>query len=268
MRILITLSTLYITLFNLLACNKVSGGNVSATTDTIAYAYKQAYAIQTDSKIRDTSLLFRARIYYPEFDTSKYLALSDSLNSFVRYTTFGGYATAQEAANAFVNDCINQTESQEGLSMLGWESMDSVNVIYNHSKVISLHRQHYSFTGGAHGNPSETFFSFNTQNGKRLKLEDIFDRTKMNELRRINTSYMKTLRNGAASDKTLEESGLFVTGDELPLPNSFALTPKGLLVAYDYYEIASFAEGVIKYTIPYTELVEIISNEYTFLTSN
>ena len=101
---------------------------------------------------------------------------------------------------------------------------------------------HYSYTGGAHGNPSETYASFATSNGKRLKFEDIVEKGKLPELERTNIAHLKLARS-IKDGSTLEESGLFVKGDELALPSSFALTRKGLVFAYDYYEIACFADG-------------------------
>ena len=51
-------------------------------------------------------------------------------------------------------------------------------------------------------------------------------------------------------------------GDDLPIPSSFALTQKGLLISYNYYEIAPYVDGVIAYTIPFDLLKGILKDDY------
>lgn len=261
MRLFVFLATNYTLLLNFASCTNVNGGSTANNIDTIKYEYKAAQFIQGNDKIKDSSLLFRSFITYPQFDKKQNAVLADSINTFIRYTTFGGYQTAEEATKAFVDESIKQTKGEEGLSMLGWESTDSITVISNTSSVISLRRMHYSFTGGAHGNPSEIFTSFNVSKGKRLRFEDIVDAGKLSELKAINIAQLKQVRT-IKEQSTLEESGLFVTKDDLPLPSSFALTRKGLLMAYDYYEIACYADGVISYTIPFSKLKEVLKPEF------
>lgn len=248
-------------LLSLTSCTNVNGGNTSSSTDTIKYEYKTAHFIQKNDKIEDSSLLFRSSIIYPLIDNKQNAILADSINTFIQYSTFGGYRTAEEATKAFVEDCIKQTTGEEGLSMLGWESIDSISIAGNMSSAVSLRRMHYSYTGGAHGNPSESYVSFATNNGKRLKFEDIVEKGKLSELETINITHLKLARN-IKEQSTLEESGLFVKGDKVALPSSFALTRKGLLIAYDYYEIASYADGVISYIIPFNKLKDILKDEF------
>jgi len=248
-------------LLSLTSCTNVNGGNTASVTDTIKYEYKTTRFIQANDKIADSSLLFRSSITYPLVDNKQYALLADSISAFIRLTTFGGYRTAEEATKAFVEDCIAQTKGEEGMSMLGWESIDSISVACNTPSVVSLRRMHYSYTGGAHGNPSETYVSFATSNGKRLKFDDIVEKGRLSELETINITQLKLSRN-IKEQSTLEESGLFVKGDELALPSSFALTRKGLLIAYDYYEIACYADGVVSYIIPFSKLKGILKDEF------
>jgi hypothetical protein len=247
--------------FSLASCKNVAGGSKANSADTIKYEYKTSKFIQDSNGIADSSRLFRSFITYPQFDRTRNATLADSINTFLRHTAFGEHMTAEEATRAFVNESIKQTMEAEGLPTMGWESMDSVTVIFNTPSVVSLRRMHYSFTGGAHGNPSETFTSFGASKGKRLKFEDIVDADRISELRAISIAQLKQARS-IAEESTLEESGLFVSNDNLPLPSSFALTRKGLLMAYDYGEIASYADGAIAYTIPFDKLRDILKSEF------
>ncbi len=261
MKFFIAIGAYYSALLFLSSCNTSGNSTISNAGDTIIYKYKAAHYLQNNDKIKDTSLLFRASIYYPEFDEKQNKNLADSLYAHIQYSAFKGCNTAEEATKAFVDECIKQTKEEFGLSMLGWESIDSVTVVSNTPNTISLRRMHYSYTGGAHGNPSETYTSFKSSNGKRLKLDDIIQTGKILEFKAINIAHLKKSRN-IKEQSTLEDVGLFVSEDDLPLPSSFALTRQGLLLAYDYYEIASYADGVISYTIPFSMLKGVLKSEY------
>lgn len=261
MRLIVLTSTLYASILTLFSCSNVNGGDAESAKDTLNYSYKTASFVQADSKITDSSLLFRSKIIYPEFDFKSNVALKDSVGHFISFSVFRGFASASEATKAFVDESIEQTKGMEGMSMMGWESNDSVSVVTNSSNLLCLKVSHYSFTGGAHGNPSETYANFSTNTGRRLVLEDIVEDGKISSLKDVNAAYLKKIRK-VSTDSTLEESGLFVKGDDLPIPSSFALTQKGLLVSYNYYEIAPYVDGVIAYTIPFDLLKGILKADY------
>lgn len=261
MRLFVSIATSYTLLLNLISCTNVSSGSAIGTADTIKYEYKNAHFTQDSKEIKDSTLLFRSSITYPEFDKKQHAILADSINTFIRHTCFSSHQTAEKATRAFVSESIKQTEGEEGATMQGWESMDSITVIANQPAFVSLRRMHFEYTGGAHGNPSETYASFNTTNGKHLKFEDILVESKLDALKSINIQQLKAHRN-LDEQHSLEGSGLFISGDDLPLPSTFALTSKGLLMSYDYYEIACYADGVTTYTIPFSKLKGILKSEY------
>lgn len=78
----------------------------------------------------------------------------------------------------------------------------------------------------------------------------------------LNQKWFGSGSTGAGLVDVLPTSTAMSIKDELPLPASFALTRQGLLMAYDYYEIASYADGVISYTIPYSKLKGILKPEF------
>lgn len=261
MRLIVLASACYTTFLTLFACSNVSGGYGESANDTLKYSYKTASFIQKDGSVADSTLLFRSKIIYPDFVFKSDNVLKDSVMHFISYSVFRGYSTAAEAAKAFVDDCIVQTKGMDGASMKGWESSDSVSVITNIHNLLSLKISHYSFTGGAHGNPSESYVNFNTVTGKRIAFEDAVDAAKVNKLKGINIKYFKEVKK-LPEGATLEESGFFVKGDDLPLPSSFAITREGLLMSYNYYEIAPYSDGVIAYTIPFELLNGVLKEEY------
>lgn len=261
MRSFAILTSSIVLLISLTSCSNVNGGSAASSADTVKYEYKAARFIQQNEKVKDSSLLFRSVIAYPLFDAKSNKTLADSINTFIGKSTFGGFSTAEEATKAFVDECIAQTKGEEGMSMQGWESMDSITVIFNTPSVVSLRKMHYSFTGGAHGNASESYACFRANNGKHLLFSDVVvSSDKLSELKKVNLAMLKQARN-ISKESNLEESGLFITKDELPLPSSFTFTKDGMLMAYDYYEIASHADGVIKYTIPYDMLKGIVKED-------
>lgn len=262
MRLFVSTSLIYAITFPFWACSNVSGEKKSSDTDSLAFSYKVASYVQKDSKETDTNLLFQSTIIYPDIEFKKHSALRDSVESYIVYSVFRGYKSAEEATKAFVEESLEQTKGLEGFSMKGWQLYDSISVKTNSSKIFTIKVNHYSYTGGAHGEPSITYANFKRENGKRLTLTDIIEPNKFNALKELNVETLREIRK-VEKGKTLEDAGLFISGNDLSLPSSFAITSQGLLLSYNYYEITAYAEGVVSYTIPFDKLKGILKEEYS-----
>lgn len=262
MRLVFSLSTCITIITALLACNHVNGEKSKDSADTLAFTYKTAKSIQVNDSNKDSSLLFRSSITYPVFENNSNKALVDSIDRYLQYAIFGGYPTANEATQNFINESIEQTEGETGASMQGWVNLDSVTIITNSPVVACLKSNHYSFTGGAHGNPSVTYVNFESPAGNRLSFESIAsDNASIEKLEEINIQQFRKSKNIAANT-TIEGAGYFVNGNKLPLPSSFAITKDGLLMSYNYYEVACYADGVTEYLIPFDDLKGIIKDKF------
>lgn len=70
--------------------------------------------------------------------------------------------------------------------------------------------------------------------------------------------YFKIQR-GVPQEKTLMDAGLFI--DTIPVNENFMISPGNIMFNYVPYEIASYADGEIKITIPLNEFQDYVKPE-------
>lgn len=107
----------------------------------------------------------------------------------------------------------------------------------------------YSYTGGAHPNSYKTYLNFNKATGELVELTDmITDRAAVLKLaeQKFREAYDLT------PDQPLTAAGLFE--NQLTLPENFAITPEGLLLFYNTYEIAPYVAGTYQLMLPWEQL--------------
>ncbi len=132
-------------------------------------------------------------------------------------------------------------------SALIWEAIFDGEVIYQSSSVVCLAINGYTNTGGAHGNMNITLYNFDAQTGEILELEDLInDISDFTELVKIHFKKETESNN---------EEGItdYFFGDEFHLPDNIGFNDDGILILYNVYEIASYAQGITEFTIPFEE---------------
>ncbi len=123
---------------------------------------------------------------------------------------------------------------------------------FNQNCVVSLFFDQYEFTGGAHGNTVRCSDTWNLQRGCCLLMRDLFART---------TNYraylIEHINKQIAEQMETDDSIYF---DDYPCltvryfnERQFYLTPDGIVVYYQQYEIAPYSTGIPTFTIPYSQ---------------
>jgi hypothetical protein len=112
------------------------------------------------------------------------------------------------------------------------------------------------YQGGAHEIPSLRHLLL-TPDGKRLEYDDLFLPDSAEKLQPLlveawNNREEIKMGNGFPKD---EDS-------DFPQTNNLLFTAQGLMVHYQHYEIASFAEGDQQLVIPYEKLKGILKDKY------
>lgn len=135
-----------------------------------------------------------------------------------------------------------------------WEVIIDGEVTYRSPEVISIAINSYLDTGGAHGNTNVRFFNFNAQSGELLTKKDMILNSKgLSDLvERLLKVEIKTNDNG----ETMED---FFFGNDFQLPESLGYSDEGLIILYNPYEIASYAQGIIEFTIPFEEVNQFLN---------
>lgn len=118
---------------------------------------------------------------------------------------------------------------------------------YISNRFLSVRVQSYTYTGGAHGYGSLQFINFDLKTGEeyilqtQLKDEDVFLKFVEAEFRR---------QRDIESSSNLNEFGYWFEDDKFQLPREMGFDGDKLILIYNPYEIASYADGHIQIEIP------------------
>lgn len=117
--------------------------------------------------------------------------------------------------------------------------------------VISYTVTNYVYEGGAHGSTSETSVNMDLKNGRQITEEDFFIPGYKEGLSSVLTAHLRD----ALPDQDSYEA-LFVKDIE---PNgNFKVSEQGITYVYGQYEIGPYYLGIIKVTVPWDELGDLV----------
>jgi hypothetical protein len=123
-------------------------------------------------------------------------------------------------------------------------------VPFNRDCHLSLYRDQYEYTGGAHGNTVRASDTWNLETGRRLPLSHFF---------RPGENYRKTVLDEIlrqADEAMADGSGMLFEDYRTLLrkyfnPSSYFLAQDGVSVYYQQYEVAPYAAGIVVFSVPY-----------------
>lgn len=141
-------------------------------------------------------------------------------------------------------------------SAIGWEAIVESSVELNNSELICIEIDAYTFTGGAHGNTIATSKLFDPKSGKNLEIKDIIKDipafTKIAESKFRETFEIPT-------DATITSTGFWFENDTFALPLNIFFTEHDVVLHYNQYEIASYAEGSKEVRIALEDIKDLLS---------
>lgn len=123
---------------------------------------------------------------------------------------------------------------------------------------VELHTDQY--LGGAHGIPATEFVNWSVPDGKVLTLDGaILAGRKPLYVQALKDAYQQWLQtNDQARENPVRYQQLWPFKEN----DNFALTPAGLVVKYQAYDIAPYSMGQPELTIPYAKLGGILAPRY------
>ncbi|MCC6146116.1 MAG: DUF3298 domain-containing protein [Anaerolineaceae bacterium] len=177
----------------------------------------------------------------------------------VNYPVIAGAEVFNQASQAIAERVVNafkgNLETYPPIDDPNLTSYSSVNMNYtvlqNTPGVVSVYYQiDEYYRGAAHPAHYSAALNYDVRNQKVLTLGDLFQ---------PGADYLKLLSDYAIKDLTGEEWFLFPEG-ALPKAENYRnwnLTPDGLQITFDPYEVAPYAAGFINVLVPYSVLREI-----------
>lgn len=134
---------------------------------------------------------------------------------------------------------------------LGWEAEIEGKVTYQSESILNITIDHYSYTGGAHGYKGQRSLLFDLKTGKTVTVSQLFKDPKAFKV--LAEKKFRAQFN-IPKDQEINATTFMFEGDQFQLPYNIFYTEKGLLLFYNRYEIASYADGTQELLIPYEEL--------------
>jgi len=129
--------------------------------------------------------------------------------------------------------------------------------------LVSLLFQGREFTGGAHGNAWSFTLNYDLKNNKKLELVDLFKRNSnfLSILSKESIRQILEQQGGEAGHEWVEGGA----SKHIENFKSWNMTPKGLKITFDPYQVASYAEGIFTTAIPYKAFSSILKKPFFIL---
>ena len=122
----------------------------------------------------------------------------------------------------------------------GWEADIKGSVKYQSENVLNIEINHYMYTGGAHGYQGLRSLLFDINTGKSISNDQLFadkEAFKAFAEKKFRAKYK------IPANKPINATGLMFEKEKFQLPQNIFFTDKGLLLYYNSYEVASYADG-------------------------
>ena len=148
-------------------------------------------------------------------------------------------------------DSYDKLQKEFPNDKFGWEADIEGNVKYQSDAVLNIEIEHYTYTGGAHGYQGLRSLLFDPNTGKSISNEELFNDKgafKAFAEKKFRAKYKIPV------NKSINATGLMFEKEKFQLPQNIFYTDKGLLLYYNSYEAASYADGPKELLLPYTEV--------------
>lgn len=157
-----------------------------------------------------------------------------------------------ELADTFLRN--QQKTAAEFEEDIPWKA-DINTSIYSHTeKLLSIGVEAQIFTGGAHGYRSLTFLNFDPKTGELYQQKDLFTK----EFKEYAEVVFRK-KQEIPKEENINSTGFWFENDEFHLPENIGVDNQNILLVYNAYEIASYANGDITLEIPIEEAQSFIN---------
>ena len=137
-----------------------------------------------------------------------------------------------------------------------WEAAVNAVVSYEDKNIVTIKIDSYLFTGGAHGYNTTHYLNFDKQKTKELNTEDLLKNN--SDFEEYAESKFR-IQEGIPTEANINSTGFMFETGLFYLPQNIGYTKDGIQLFYEQYEIASYADGPIILTFPYSELQKYLA---------
>ena len=178
--------------------------------------------------------------------------IEEHILGLVDYQEMQNIGSLEELAQRFIDDYEASAEEFQEYN-IPWEASVEGRIVYQSAELISLEYKVGLFTGGAHGYTHVSFLNLNPETGEVFSNKDLFTAGFNNYAEKL---FRK--RNNIPEDDPINSTGFFFEEDNFQLPKNIGFLKNKVILRYNPYEVASYAEGGIQLEIPLEEVEEFI----------
>lgn len=165
--------------------------------------------------------------------------------------------TIEEAITSFTHGYIELKEEYAD-ETAQWEAKIDGKKVYEDDVLLTIELNAYLFTGGAHGYGSKRFLNFDKKKGAELENWQLFKDLE-NFQKYAETEFR--IKENIPEGKPINSTGFMFESDSFYLPENIGLTKEGLKLLYNQYEVASYADGPIEITLPYSDVKKFLAEK-------
>jgi hypothetical protein len=254
--------SLLLAAFLLIGCKK----DVEAPQDTITESPQKTTALQFEPAVYEKATTLPCKdeicttvsINIPKaINGNKIVADSINKNIFNTVRSIVYFGEKPTNATTYENLMASFIKSYEDLvkkypeEAMPWDATINATVEYTSDRLINVRLNHYTFTGGAHGYEGDRSLLFDAKTGKSIKIPELFKDVKAFTAfaeKKFRAKYK------IPDGKPINSTGLTFENERFQLPQNIFFTKEGIILYYNSYEIASYAEQQKEVRIPYNEI--------------
>ncbi len=239
---------------------------LSACQDEVLLTFSSEEFTEKDLKICQNEPCSEVNLDYPiaAGDTE----VSEKINSAIKNYMIEGLFLGEddgpsandlpEAATQFIMAYRDhQPDFPTELDLGGYEADISIEKTHQTEALLCFQCNKYLFTGGAHGYGATTFLLFDAETGNSVDLEALIsDHSEFEKFAE------KKFREefGIPTSESINATGFWFEDDKFYLPEAMGIVEDELVLIYNPYEIASYADGPISLEIPLDEIQTFLNN--------
>lgn len=154
---------------------------------------------------------------------------------------------------SFNNEYVSFKNDYPDASEPKWELHIESELVYQSEEVITVVISTYEYKGGAHGNDYIQLLNLEAGTGRVLKIEDF-----INNIDGFTSLAKNHFIKNLSNSEEIESLEDYFFGKSFHLPENIGFSDEGLILLYNVYEIASYAQGYTEFAIPYNEVDEFL----------
>ncbi|MGY5849236.1 PdaC/SigV domain-containing protein [Salegentibacter sp. F14] len=181
--------------------------------------------------------------------------IQNHLSYILGYEDEPNMESVENIANIFIQNYEKTKDDFPGYNT-PWEATVYGEISYESDKLISIQFNSEVFEGGAHGYSSITWLNFNPDTGAIYSQDELFTEDFKNFI-----EHRFREEQGIPEGKSINSTGLFFENDEFHLPQNIGFNNTKVILYYNAYEIAAYADGPYRMEFSQTEISEYIKIE-------